>query len=126
LWGSGGAFDGTVPYHFYGELVKTGEGRAILESKGHFFEFARFIREHGLEHEDFRTILKLKSVLWAVVRYACAGRYILRIFFLTLDATMPQGNIGSTAGGLPFLENEDIIQHIVEIAEESQCFSVRG
>ena len=61
------SFDGTVPLHFYGELVKTEEGRAILEDKGHFVAFAEFIRAHGLESQSLETIMKLKSVLWAVV-----------------------------------------------------------
>lgn len=60
-------FDGTVPLHFYGELVKTAEGRAILEDKGHFYAFAEFIRTHGLESKNLETMMKLKSVLWAVV-----------------------------------------------------------
>jgi rapamycin-insensitive companion of mTOR len=112
-----------VPYHFYGELVKTEEGRAILESKGHFREFARFIREHGLEHENPQIIRKLKSMLWAVVRWREPPK---RERILLMPATGTQGNVGSTAGGLTFLENEDIIQNIVEIAEESQCFTIRG
>ena len=62
-----------VPSHFYGELVKTAEGRMILEAKGHFQEFADFIRAHGMEDEDLELIAKLKSVLWAVVRYFRIG-----------------------------------------------------
>ncbi|CEH14460.1 related to protein ste16 [Ceraceosorus bombacis] len=95
-------FDGTVPTHFYGELAKTHEGCEVLSRKGHFAEFARFIRLHGSEFEDLEIIAKLKSILWAV------------------------GNIGSTACGLPFLENEDIIAVIVDIAETSLVLSVRG
>lgn len=60
-------FDGTVPLHFYGELVKTPEGRMILEAKGHFQEFVDFVRAHGMEEEDLEVITKLKSILWAVV-----------------------------------------------------------
>ena len=37
-----------------------------------------------------------------------------------------QGNIGATSGGLHFLEEEDIIPVIVEIAEQSHVLSVRG
>ena len=66
-------FDGSVPLHFYGELVKTAEGRMILEAKGHFQEFADFIRAHGMEDEDLELIAKLKSVLWAVVRHVRLG-----------------------------------------------------
>jgi rapamycin-insensitive companion of mTOR len=60
-------FDGTVPPHFYGEMAKTALGCKVLEEKGHFPEFAHFIRQHGLECADFEIINKLKSVLWAVV-----------------------------------------------------------
>ncbi|ELU39022.1 ste16 [Rhizoctonia solani AG-1 IA] len=95
-------FEGTVPPHFYGEMAKTPLGCKVLEEKGHFPEFAHFIRQHGLESEDFEIINKLKSVLWAV------------------------GNIGATTGGLPFLEEEDIIRDIVEISSKSEVLSVRG
>ncbi|TFY75873.1 hypothetical protein EWM64_g8137, partial [Hericium alpestre] len=57
---------------------------------------------HGLEDEDPEVILKLKSVLWAV------------------------GNIGSTQGGLRFLEEEEIIPVILDIADQSLVLSVRG
>ena len=60
-------FEGTVPPHFYGEMAKTEQGCQILRKKGHFAEFAHFIRQHGLECDDFEIILKLKSILWAVV-----------------------------------------------------------
>lgn len=60
-------FDGTVPPHFYGELTKTTEGCEMLKEKGHFAEFAEFIRQNGMEATDVDVITKLKSVLWAVV-----------------------------------------------------------
>lgn len=72
--GRSGAFDGTAPPHFYGELVKTDEGCDMLEESGHFPEFADFIRQHGLEDFDPEIIDKLKSVLWAVVRFPFFGR----------------------------------------------------
>jgi len=56
-----------VPLHFYGELVKTDEGRVILSCKGHLEQFADFIREFGLEDQNLEIISHLKSVLWAVV-----------------------------------------------------------
>lgn len=62
------AFDGIVPPHFYGVMAKTELGCQVLQQKGHFGEFAQFIKKHGLEHDDSDLILKLKSVLWAVVR----------------------------------------------------------
>ncbi|KAJ8469790.1 hypothetical protein ONZ51_g8763 [Trametes cubensis] len=96
------AFDGIVPLHFYGVMAKTELGCEVLQEKGHFTEFAQFIRRHGLESEDQEVIFKLKSVLWAV------------------------GNIGATVRGLPFLEEEEIIPSILEIAEQSLVLSVRG
>ena len=60
-------FDGTTPPHFYGELAKTEEGCQLLREKGHFREFADFVREHKHEKQDPATIAKLKSVLWALV-----------------------------------------------------------
>lgn len=91
-----------MPPHFYGELTKTPEGCQLLQRKGHFAEFAHFIRQHGAESSDSELINKLKSVLWAV------------------------GNIGANELGLPFLEAEDVVSQIVEIAETSQVLSVRG
>ncbi|KAJ8516654.1 hypothetical protein ONZ45_g6075 [Pleurotus djamor] len=96
------AFDGTVPPHFYGEMAKTELGCQVLQDKGHFADFAQFIRQHSHENEDAELILKLKSILWVV------------------------GNIGATEGGLPFLEEEHVIPAILEIAEESPIPSVRG
>lgn len=49
-------------------MAKTELGSQVLTEKGHFVEFAEFIRQHGWEQEDPEIILKLKSILWAVVR----------------------------------------------------------
>ena len=49
-------------------MAKTELGCQVLQQKGHFSEFAQFIKKHGLEQEDPDIILKLKSILWAVVR----------------------------------------------------------
>lgn len=57
-----------VPPHFYGEMAKSALGSQVLADKGHFAEFAHFIRQHRLEDGDVEIISKLKSVLWAVVR----------------------------------------------------------
>ncbi|KAJ7600701.1 Rapamycin-insensitive companion of mTOR, N-term-domain-containing protein [Mycena floridula] len=96
------AFEGTVPPHFYGEMSKTELGCQILQEKGHFADFADFIRQHGDESEDAELIMKLKSILWAV------------------------GNVGATEGGLPFLEEEEIIPAVLKIADQSPIPSVRG
>ena len=63
----GSAFEGTVPPHFYGEMAKTDLGCQILQEKNDFAEFAQFIRLHSNESDDTELILKLKSILWAVV-----------------------------------------------------------
>jgi rapamycin-insensitive companion of mTOR len=62
------SFEGVVPPHFFGEMAKTEFGRQTLHEKGHFPEFSLFIRQHGHENEDPELILKLKSILWTVVR----------------------------------------------------------
>lgn len=81
---SSAAFDGVIPLHFYGELVKTSEGRMILDAKGHFREFADFIRTHGMEDTDKELMDKLKSVLWAVVRrHSCFVKKIDRLIVLS-------------------------------------------
>ncbi|ESK90459.1 cytosolic regulator pianissimo [Moniliophthora roreri MCA 2997] len=92
----------TVPPHFYGEMSKTELGCQVLQEKGHFADFAQFIRQHGHESGDPDLIMKLKSTLWAV------------------------GNIGATEGGLPFLEEEEIIPTVMDIANHSPIPTVRG
>lgn len=57
-----------APPHFYGEMAKSSLGAQVLWDKGHFSDFSRFIRRHGLEEQDVEIIAKLKSMLWAVVR----------------------------------------------------------
>ncbi|PLW12704.1 hypothetical protein PCASD_21619 [Puccinia coronata f. sp. avenae] len=94
--------DGSPPPHFYGELVKTAEGRELLTSKGHFEEFVNTIRKHGLEESNLEIINQVKTALWAI------------------------GNIGASVDGLAFLEAECVVNDVVSIAESSNVFSVRG
>ncbi|PCH40022.1 hypothetical protein WOLCODRAFT_136614 [Wolfiporia cocos MD-104 SS10] len=96
------SFEEAVPPHFYGVMAKTELGYQVLQEKGHFAEFAQFIRQHGLERDDHDLIMKLKSILWAV------------------------GNIGATESGLQLLEEGEIIPAIIDIAENSLVLSVRG
>lgn len=96
------AFEGTVPPHFYGEMSKTELGCQILQEKGHFSDFSQFIRQHGHEQKDIEIIMKLKSILWAV------------------------GNVGATEGGLRFLEEEELIPALLDIAQNSPIPSLRG
>ncbi|TGZ82274.1 hypothetical protein EX30DRAFT_220854 [Ascodesmis nigricans] len=93
---------GNVPPHFYRELARTSEGCKLLKEKGHFEEFAMFIREHGREAEDPEIVTKVKGCLWAV------------------------GNIGSMPFGAPFLDEAEIVGEIVRIAEESEVLTLKG
>lgn len=94
--------DGLSPPHFYGELTKTEEGCKLLKEKGHFRYFADYIRKNAHENRDPDTLQQLKAVLWAV------------------------GNIGATKDGLPFLEEEDIIKDIADMAENSEILTIKG
>ncbi|ODO05811.1 hypothetical protein I350_04872 [Cryptococcus amylolentus CBS 6273] len=95
-------YDGLAPTHFLGELTKTPDGCELLKSRGIVAEFAEIVRLHGMEDDDASVLRDLKSALWAL------------------------GNIGSTEGGLPFLEDEEIIEDIVEVAEHSAVLTIRG
>ncbi|WVO18166.1 hypothetical protein L204_105869 [Cryptococcus depauperatus] len=95
-------YDGLAPSHFLGELTKTDEGCELLKERGIVADFAEIIRLHGMEDQESSVITDLKSALWVL------------------------GNVGSTEGGLPFLEDEEIIGDIVEVAEQSPVLTVRG
>lgn len=96
------AYEGTAPTHFFRELCKTPEGCQYLREKGIVPEFAEIIRMNGMESEDAPTINKAKAALWVL------------------------GNIGSTEGGLAFLEDEEILNDIIEIAENSLVLTMKG
>ncbi|KIM94882.1 hypothetical protein OIDMADRAFT_134612 [Oidiodendron maius Zn] len=94
--------DAHVPPHFYKELTRTDEGCKLLRSKGHFEEFANTIREYGMLSDDPEMILKVKGCLWAV------------------------GNVGSMELGGPFLEESDVVENIIQIAQSHEIMSLRG
>lgn len=94
--------DAHVPPHFYRELTRTKEGCKLLRDKGHFEEFATTIRDYGMLSNDPELLLKVKGCLWAV------------------------GNVGSMELGAPFLEESDVIENIVKIAESHEIMSLRG
>jgi hypothetical protein len=94
--------DAHVPPHFYRELTRTEEGCKLLRDKGHFEEFASTIRDYGMLSDDPELILKVKGCLWAV------------------------GNVGSMELGAPFLEESDVVENIVRIAETHEVMSLRG
>ena len=94
--------DSHVPPHFYRELTRTQEGCKLLSDKGHFNEFAATINEHGMQSDDPEMIVKVKGCLWAV------------------------GNVGSMELGAPFLESCNVVEQIVEIAQNHEVMSLRG
>lgn len=94
--------DGLTPPHFYGELTKTEEGCNLLRERGHFKLFADYVRNFSLVEQTEASLGQLKAVLWAL------------------------GNIGATKNGLPFLEEEDVVKDIVEMAESSDILSLKG
>ncbi|DAA78559.1 TPA_exp: Uncharacterized protein A8136_4535 [Trichophyton benhamiae CBS 112371] len=93
---------GLVPPHFYRELARTTEGCKLLEQSGHFYEFASTLRDFQLDEEDAEVLLKVKGALWAI------------------------GNVGSMELSAPFLEETDIVERIVEIAENAAVMTMRG
>ncbi|KAL3427051.1 cytosolic regulator pianissimo [Phlyctema vagabunda] len=97
-----GDSDAHIPPHFYRELTRTKEGCKLLRDKGHFEEFASTIRDYGMLSDDAELILKVKGALWAV------------------------GNVGSMELGAPFLEECDVVEYIVKIAESHEIMSLRG
>ncbi|CAD6567983.1 MAG: hypothetical protein TREMPRED_004194 [Tremellales sp. Tagirdzhanova-0007] len=96
------AYDGIAPTHFFGELSKTPEGCQLLRERGLVAELAEIVRLHGMEAADQAVMTNVRSVLWAL------------------------GNIGSTDGGLPFLEDEEIIEVIIDIASHSPVLTMKG
>lgn len=93
---------GLVPPHFYRELARTKEGCGLLEASGHFYDFSSAIHNFNLDEEDPEQLLKVKGSLWAV------------------------GNIGSMDLSAPFLEETDVVQRIVQIAEDAAVLTMRG
>ena len=93
---------GVVPPHFYRELTRTAEGCKLLADSGHFEEFVSTIKDFWQEEEDVETMLKVKGSLWAV------------------------GNVGSMELGAYFLEQSNVVEWIVRIAEQSSVITMRG
>ncbi|KAK9241305.1 Rapamycin-insensitive companion of mTOR, N-term-domain-containing protein [Lipomyces kononenkoae] len=91
-----------IPPHFYRELVRSREGIALLKQKDHVRHFTDYIKDHCQETEDPAILRKLKGCIWAV------------------------SNIGSLEFGVPFLEETNIVETIVDIANSSQIWSLKG
>lgn len=58
-----------IPPHFFGELVKTHEGRNLLALRDYMSYFSEFIELWGLKNVSGLALLKVKAVLWALVRF---------------------------------------------------------
>ncbi|KAH3668511.1 hypothetical protein OGAPHI_002265 [Ogataea philodendri] len=108
---------GDLPYHFFGELVRTIEGLHLFENTGTFDSFCGVVssylnlitsaRETEYyektpinEQEDF--VADLKSVLWAI------------------------GHIGSSDYGISLLEISGVVEDIATICKQSQNASIKG
>ncbi|KAL9009230.1 MAG: hypothetical protein Q9173_005721 [Seirophora scorigena] len=93
---------GSLPPHFYRELTRTQEGCDLLRDSGHFDDFVATITETWTEGADPEGLVKMKGCMWAV------------------------GNIGSMELGASFLEESDVVNWIVKIAEHSEVTTLRG
>lgn len=89
-----------VPIHFYGQLVQHEEGCALLKQVNHVQSFATAIGKD--QPRSPSEILDLKAAIWAL------------------------GHVGSSSLGLELLLEHDIINCLVEQAEESPVLSIRG
>lgn len=56
-----------TPLHFYGELVRTEEGRHYLRESGHMERFVKELQEFDPKDEDPVHLLRIKAVLWTLV-----------------------------------------------------------
>ena len=99
-------WDGICIPHFYGEVVKTNEGCDLIRGKKHFEHFCLIIRAFMKRKPDDdvsrEEIMMVKAALWAV------------------------GNIGSSAYGILFLDESNIIKDVVELSETAETLTVRG
>lgn len=86
----------SMPPNFYAELAKTSDSINILGSSGQIEEYKEELTS------DDTPIMTKKSLLWMF------------------------GLIGSTSYGIEFLEEHNIVEEIVQIAENSEILSVRG
>ena len=86
----------SMPPNFYAELAKTADSIRILRDSKQVEEYKRQLVDEST------SIMVRKSLLWML------------------------GLLGSTDFGIELLEENDIIEEIVTIAEESTLLSVRG
>ncbi|KAK9458200.1 Rapamycin-insensitive companion of mTOR, N-term-domain-containing protein [Dipodascopsis uninucleata] len=92
-----------VPPNFYRSLVQTPEGCALLKQSNDLEQFILYVKEnYGKAAHDDEVLWKIKAYLWAI------------------------GNIGSQSLGATFLESTDIVKVIVDIANNSPVWSLKG
>ncbi|GMM37596.1 TORC2 complex subunit [Saccharomycopsis crataegensis] len=91
-----------MPHHFYGELVKTQAGFALLQSTNHFQVFVDTIKELATESIDERKMLHLRGCLWAV------------------------GHIGMSELAIDMVDESNIIQDIIQICKTTKVWSIKG
>jgi hypothetical protein len=87
-----------VPPHLYGELAKTEEGCKLIHQSGHFVRFVEILNASPNQV----THLKRRASIWAI------------------------GHIGASETGFHFLEEHNVLPQLVQLAETSPCFSIRG
>ena len=84
------------PIHFYGELVKTKAGADFLRQSKHLEIFRKDI----LSTES--SLIQKRAALWAL------------------------GHIGANEHGIPLIQEQDLVQPIVNLAENAEFLSLRG
>ena len=84
------------PVHFYGELVKTKKGTEYLRLSRHVPDFRTTLLS------PTSTLIEKRAVLWAL------------------------GHIGSHDYGIKLILENDLIQPIVNLAENAEFLSLRG
>jgi hypothetical protein len=87
-----------VPPHLYGELAKTEEGCKLIRQSGHFVQFVKALTTPP----DQGTLLRRRASIWAI------------------------GHIGASETGFHFLEEYNVLPQLVQLAENSPSFSIRG
>lgn len=84
------------PTHFYGELAKTKQGADFLRQSKHIEYFKRDINSKET-HMQVR-----RAALWAI------------------------GHIGSSENGIKLILEQELVQPLIKVAENSEYLSLRG
>ncbi|KYR02655.1 cytosolic regulator of adenylyl cyclase [Tieghemostelium lacteum] len=85
-----------LPPHFFGELAKTEEGCQLIKKSNNFQKFLTVTKDNSANP------LERRASIFAI------------------------GQIGSSLPGYQFIEENDVIPIIIELAEKSPCLSLRG